>query len=403
MYFGGHNFWEGLFETVNIMFIKSLFAHQIVGHSNVLMTTIVPKKVSKEKYDDLVDKEQKLKQFLLIYDVAIDFFHIRGRTLIGLFNASQEILRLTSKYEDRFIWAANYFNCFIGVLIKKQSPKTRLHFDMRGLVPEEELHYSYSNILFRFLKFLVLRWMERVNIKNADSVSVVSRRFKKLIVTKYQLSPRTIEIIPCFFNYEQFYLDKESREKYRRQYQIEDHQKLVLFSGMLQKWQVPDLLFSFIKEIQTQDKEREFRFMMLTFDQDKAHHLMAKYDIRDMIIHAAHEKVLNGFYNAADIGIALRSADIVSFVSSPVKIPEYLATGNCLILLGLIGDFGLDLRNKKYVLIKKDKTELLSTSIEEIKRLHKPNVTDLQEIQERYGIQSYMEVIKKIINKKNAY
>jgi hypothetical protein len=137
-----------------------------------------------------------------------------------------------------------------------------------------------------------------------------------------------------------------------------------------------------------------------TFDQNKARDYATRYGIRDLIVDSVSGNDLNGAYNAADIGIATRSADWVSKVSSPVKIPEYLATKNCIILLETIGDYGLDLKNKKYALIKKNDKDLLNTSISEIHSLEKPDMEDMSEILNEYSIHRYLPVIRKILDER---
>jgi hypothetical protein len=190
------------------------------------------------------------------------------------------------------------------------------------------------------------------------------------------------------------------RKRFRSRYRIEDHQKLILYSGMLQKWQMPELLFSFFHKMQQQDENRGLRFLVATFDQNKARDYATKYGIRDLIVDSVSGNDLNGVYNAADIGIATRSADWVSKVSSPVKIPEYLATRNCLILHESIGDYGLDLKNKKYALVKKNDIDLLNTSISEIHSLEKPDKEDMSEILNEYSIRRYLPVIRKILDER---
>jgi len=363
IFMGSHTFRSALYETVDITFIRNLFEYRLVDHSDILVTSIFPKRIPEEKYREITEKEDNLRKLAQNNGIEIQFYHIKSRTIKDVINASKDINRIATNYDDRFIWAMNYFNCFIGVLIKKQNQETHLHFDIRGLVPEEELFYSKSNILFRLVKFMILRIMGRINIKNADSISVVSRRFKEYIVKKYNLISQKVVTIPCFFDQNQFYFDETLRLKFRNKYHIADHQKLIFYSGTLLKWQEPDLLFSFIKNLQIQDNHQELRFMILTLNQEKARQYMLKYNIKDLIIESASGQTLTGLYSAADIGIAVRSDNLVSYFSSPVKIPEYLGTQNCLILLECIGDFGLDLKNKKYALIKKDKKDLLTTNI----------------------------------------
>jgi glycosyltransferase involved in cell wall biosynthesis len=270
-----------------------------------------------------------------------------------------------------------------------------------GLVPEEELYYSESNIISRLIKFCALKVIVRINFKKADSVSVVSKRFKDYMVARYNIEPAVIDIMPCFYDSNSFFADSEQRRDFRQKYQIKDGQKLILYSGGLQKWQVPDMLFAFLKKLQMQDKNRSFKFMVSTFDHEKARKYTAKYHIKDLIIDSTSAADLNGVYNAADIGIATRTDDWVSKVSAPVKIPEYLATKNCLVLMESIGNYGTELMHKKYALVKKDKADLLNTTIDEIHLLEKPNDKDLFDILNDYSVNKTFSVVKNILAKRH--
>jgi len=398
IFLAGLNFWEGLFDNGNIKFIRNIMGFNLVNYSSMLMTIITPHGLSDEKIEILKKKEEQIRKIADEHGVSIKFCHIRGRTISGILSTLKEIFRKADSYKKKFIWASNYFNCFLGALLKLRMPDTRLHFEMLGLVPEEELLYSESFIVSRFVKFLILRALCRINLKAVDSISVVSKRFKNYMISKYRLDQSMIDVIPCFYDDKVFYVDDELRKMFRRKYQITDQQKLFLYSGMLQKWQMPDLLFSFLKNIQQQDEHRKLRFMIVTFDREKAKYYAHKYGIRDLIIDTASGKELNGVYNAADIGIATRSADWVSKVSSPVKIPEYLATQNSLILLECIGDFGLDMKDKQYAIVKRSKEDLLNMDLSEILSLKKPDINDMADILGNYSVQKYVPVLKKIFD-----
>ena len=398
IYLCSHRFWLGLFDTADLSFIRNLFIHTIVEQTDVLMTIFVPENATYQRVADLLKKEEQLKLLASQFGAEINFLHLRGRNIKDILNTPSKIHQLTQYYGRRFIWAKNYFNCFIGVITKSRYPDIRLHFDMSGLVPEEVLYYSKHFIGLRILYFLVLKFIERINCRKADSVSVVSRRFKDYIITQHRLPDHKVSITPVFFDYEKFFLSQELRGQIRSKYRIGDEQKLILYSGTLVRWQEPDRLFAFFKHIQQQDEDHEFRFMILTFDQTKANHYKEKYRIDGLIIETANAEQLNGYYNAADIGIAIRSADKVSFLSSPVKIPEYLSTGNSLISLEYVGDFGTDLAGKDFVLMKKDMDDLLATGIEEVRRLKKPAAADLEEILSNYSSKKNIDVIKRIVN-----
>ena len=396
VFLGAHNFWEGLYDTVNIGFIRCLIDFKIIHDVDILMTTIIPDGVSQKRLKELAGKEEQLQSFAQNHSCQMHYYHIQGRTIKGLLSASREISQFIQKYDRRFIWAQNYFNTLIGVLIKKRT-QSNLHFDMRGLVPQEELHHSSANIISRITKFIVLKGVERINIKNADSISTVSKRFKEYIESKYRLKDQEIEILPNYFDPNQFFINENLREHYRQKLQVSKNQKIILYSGMLQKWQDPELLFSFLKNIQDQDIHQEYKFLVLTYDQVKASHFSNNFGIRDLIIESAPVDEINGLYNAADIGLAFRDANIASIVASPVKIPEYLATGNSLISLESIGDFGQELVDKPYTLIKKNRTEILNILLDEIRKIKQPSPSDLQEIYQSFSYINNREALQRII------
>lgn len=399
IYLCSHKFWEGLFDTVDLTFIRNLFLDGLVTDTDIVMSILVPRNVLFQKKNELVEKEENLRTYLQRYGAAINFIHLPGRSFKGIFAALTKIGHLSRNYHRRLLWANNYFNCFIAVMYKAFHPDVVIHFDMKGLVAEEEFHHSNSNLIARSIKYLTLKFLERLGVLKSDSIIVVSESFRKYLANKHHCNTDRIELIPCRYDTKLFFPDKKLRDIYRSKLQVAPNQKLVLYSGMFQKWQGPDLIFGFLKHIQSQDMKHEFRFMILSLDLETAERLAVRYQIDDVILQSATVDQLNGFYNAADIGIAFRSEDQVSFVSSPVKIPEYLATGNAVILMEYIGDFGRDLRDKKYALVKKNKIELMNTTIYEVKDLHKPDPNDLVEIQEKYSYHSNIAALKRILDR----
>jgi glycosyltransferase involved in cell wall biosynthesis len=397
VFMGGHNFWEGLYDTVNIAFILNLLNAGLIHSYDLLMTTVVDEGLPEDKLNILEQKENALRKKLEENGIRIAFYQIPGRTIRGIKQASEEIKKIISPYQHRFIWAQNYFNGYIGQILKKSIHETDLHFDMRGLVPQEEFFYSSSNLLSRIAKFFVLQFIEKTNLDHADSITVVSKRFLDYIHGKYRRNSKPSYLLPNYFDEQRFFVDPLVREIYRDKYKIKKDQTLILYSGMLQKWQDPDLLFAFIKHLQKQDQDGLYRFIILTYDQEKALHFSDKYKIKDLIIDDADGDALNGIYNAADIGLAFRDDNIASVVSCPVKIPEYLAAGNSIILLESIGDFGHDLAGKKFVLVKKNKKELLQITLSEINHLEKPNQNDQAEILEKYSSSNNITILREII------
>ena len=157
IFLAGLNFWEGLFDNSNIKFIKNILSFHIVKSNYILMTIITPYHLSSEKLAILKEKEEVLRKIANDHSTIIEFCYVKGRTIGELYNSFNKIYKKTFFYRKRFIWASNYFNCFLGALIKQRIPHTYLHFEMMGLAPEEELLYSESNIVSRIIKFLTLK------------------------------------------------------------------------------------------------------------------------------------------------------------------------------------------------------------------------------------------------------
>jgi glycosyltransferase involved in cell wall biosynthesis len=400
IFLAGLNFWEGLFVTGNIKFLRTIMEFQVAKFDRILMSIIIPQPMPPEKIGILKEREDQLQKLAHQHGVRIEFCHIKGRGIRGIIDALKDITAKTSCDDQRLIWASNYFNCFLGVLIKKRFPEAHLHFEMLGLVPEEELHYSDAPILKRIFRFLVLKLICRINFKFSDSISVISKRFKHYLLSNYRMQPSMISVVPCFYDEDIFYIDNQLRKVFRRKHQITDQQKLVFYSGMFQKYQMPGLLFSFFTKLQHQDINNEFRFMIITSDAEKARHMADASGIKDLIIESAGGSRLNGLYNAADIGVATRSEDRVSRVSSPAKIPEYLATQNSLILLESIGDYGDDLKNKKYAIVKKNAEALMNMRLSELRCLRKPDDNDMMDIVENYSVRHFLPVYKQIFDRR---
>ncbi len=209
---------------------------------------------------------------------------------------------------------------------------------------------------------------------------------------------KEIAVYPCTYDTDIFYSDAKLRSVYRKKYGIGKNHIVLLYSGSMQKWQMPDLIFRFFKNIEMQDKENKFKFFCLTFDRIIAEKFIEKYSLKNIILGSSTGKDLVGVYNASDIGVICRKNDLVNRVSSPTKMAEYLATGNSVILTRGIGDYSEELDGKKSVLIKNDLKEFFNTSYEELIKLNSDNSIDRAWIKSRYGNKNNISSFKSVFN-----
>jgi len=394
-----HAFWGGIFDNVDMTLLKSMLSEQLTSSSDILITTIYPDGFSQERMDILKEKQSTISKLVGNSGAKILYFQINDRNLISLDKAVRNLSKLLGNYEICFIWAMNYFNCAIAAMITSRRSNIRLHFQMLGLVPEETLHYSRKSFFFRLFGYLLLKIVERFNLIKSDSLSVVTKKFKDFLIKRRRIAAEKIEVIPSLFEPSTFYFDSKKREQYRKALGIKKDQILIFYTGLFQKYQEPDCLFQLMVNLQNQDLQNRLRFMVLSADLKRAADFSKKYRIKDLIVKTAQGEELNGLCNAADVGLIVRRPDRVNSFSSPTKIPEYLATGNAILLPEYIGDFGADLRDKKFILIKKSIEELLHTSINEIINLTKPEPVDFEEINEQYSTKRNHVTIQRVMKK----
>jgi hypothetical protein len=264
-----------------------------------------------------------------------------------------------------------------------------LHLDLKGVSPEEELYYGTGVWPRRFANYAFLKWFEPAIVGNADSISYVSEAFRKHINKHYRVRGRQF-IYPSVVDPSRFFRDAALRREWRHKLGVLPHQRLVLFSGSIKPgWAMADTLFQLFARFESFGA----RGLLLTFDVEKGERLREKYGLKTLIVRSAQGQELNGCYNAVDVGFMTRERGVVSDVSSPTKVAEYLLTGSGVILHEGIGDYSEMLRGKPYGLVKPDVAGLLSITKEEFDALGKPGEKDLhligQEVSADVNIRKY--------------
>lgn len=378
------------FENHQLGFIENLYANKVINFKHIIMGVYIPKKKNKTEELNIQKRTKMMEELSKKYSFGLDIIYIEGKTFRSIFDAIKQLIEKAAPFKFKFIFSQNYHSGFIGLRIKQLLKNTYYHSNLRGVPAEEELFYSDSILLKRISNFIALKWIEKKVIPGADSISVVSKEYRKYLRNKFKDKIKDIFIYPCAYNAQRLYIDNNLRDGYRKKYGIGKEQTVLIYSGSLNKYQLPEKIFHFFSNISKQDVNKNCAFIFLTPDKQKAKHLSKIYTIRNLIIESAYGEDLSGFYNASDIGIILRKKDLVNRVASPTKVAEYLATGNSIILTEGIGDFSSELKDKKFALIKRTSSEFLKTNINELLNLEPPDTNDLNWIKENYS----SEIIK---------
>lgn len=178
----------------------------------------------------------------------------------------------------------------------------------------------------------------------ADAVFVVTDELKELFKKRYTINEieKKIHVIPTGFDNKKFYPDNVLREVYRRKYNLEDKFVLIYSGNVWYSWQNLKRSLEVFKILKKKFNQNMY-FVMLVRKQD---HPIAIEFIKEiglnsdeyLLTNVSHDEV-NGFLNAADLGILLRENHTLNKVASPGKLGEYLMAGLNVITTTHIGNY----------------------------------------------------------------
>lgn len=272
--------------------------------------------------------------------------------------------------------------------------------DFKGILPQECLYYDPCSLPMRFLRYLIALYMERFICRQADAITVVSNAFKNLLIQRYRMKPGRIFVVPSCVDTKVYHFDPEIGKKARLELGLGDAPVMV-YSGSLRKWQMPEQMFSLFKT--AAEKNRDIRFLFLTNEKEKAKDCFRKYGIPEDRYHiiSARGNKLAEYLMAGDVGLLLRKRDIVNLAASPTKFGEYLRCGLGVIATEGIGDFSETVKSLNFgITIKNvmDKNELEQTVewfIGNYFQLRKAAKKRSEWAKENLGWQNHLDTLKK--------
>jgi glycosyltransferase involved in cell wall biosynthesis len=242
-----------------------------------------------------------------------------------------------------------------------------LHFTWSGKTAEpckgwiklgllEEMHTK--DVRFHFRK-----WIEKLNFHAFGLRIVVSRQLGDFLSKEYGWSASGTFVIPCLVD-RALLSPSHDRTTARKTLGFEDR-IVFLYLGIAAPWQCPEETVAFFRQIRirfpsaflwilTPDKEY---FSRLVDDLPKEH---CRIEFRP------HDTLADRIH-AADFGFLLRRKDLINHVASPVKFPEYLASGLPVIIGPEVGDYTELVREKGLgVIVDPDAPEKWNHAIDQI-------------------------------------
>lgn len=233
------------------------------------------------------------------------------------------------------VHAQNYYCSFLVSLLKRFNKNIKLHSDIKGIVPYEELYFGKGGYIVRVLKKKLASLFERYFVNKTDSLGVVSYAFADYYRKKYNyIFP--IFVFPSVYDTAIFKYSEKMRNDIRKKMHF-SRKIVVTYSGNFQKWQNIEAFVRLIKHC----NPRFFHFVIITNENKDL--FVKKYSLENYASTYTYtggdQKTVNSLLNASDFCFLVRKPNIVNKVSSPTKFCEYVVTRNKVIISEDIGDF----------------------------------------------------------------
>ena len=217
-------------------------------------------------------------------------------------------------------------------LLARCSRPFRLVFDVRGLVADE---YADAGIWRQgSLTFRVVKLLERVGLRAADEVIVLTERLRSELVSTRLKGPEHIEVIPCCIDTARF-LPARSPASVA----ATDPGGEIVYAGSVTGLYLLEEIVRFFQAFQTIRPEALLRVLTKAPPEQTASRI-ERLGLRPEAfwVGAVPPEEIPRHLARACAGVSFRKATLSQIGASPTKIPEYLAAGIPVVANSGIGD-----------------------------------------------------------------
>lgn len=273
--------------------------------------------------------------------------------LVGTLTAA----RICRRHGIRFVHARAHVPGAMALFLKRLLG-CRFLFDLRGLMAEEYL--DAGRWTETDLKFRLTKRMERVFLREADALVMLTERIRQeLVLADPELQGRAddVQVIPCCVDLSRFHTSQAERSAYREQRGWSDR-KVLVYLGKVGTWYRPEAMVAFFRAFREQEP-RAFFQILTQDDPTPILSALAAAGIAagDFDLRYSAPADLPLVLSAADAAISFRAGDYSKRAASPTKVGECLAAGLPVVTNAGIGDCDQLLGENRVGVVLNDFTE----------------------------------------------
>jgi glycosyltransferase involved in cell wall biosynthesis len=223
-------------------------------------------------------------------------------------------------------------------LALKRSLRTKMIFDLRGLMAEEYVdaeHWRKDSLPYRITKAA-----ERRIFQETDAVVTLTERIWPIIREWEGLRGREVHhaVIPCCVDLSLFNINDDNRARRRAELGLGDKFTIV-YSGSLDGWYLTEKMADFFAAFRRRRPDAHLLWLT-NGSHDRVKELMKSRNVAvdQFSVLTVPARLVPSYLAAADAGLSFIKRCVSKLASSPTKNAEYLACGLPLIINAGIGD-----------------------------------------------------------------
>lgn len=245
--------------------------------------------------------------------------------------------RILARTNAGLVHARGYLPMEIALNARVDAP---VLFDIRGLQPEE---YVDGGVWREGeLKWRIAKRSERTYFDKANAAVVLTENIKPYVLDRFAEQRRSvpIEVVPCCADLSRFRFDESVRAQYRAKLSIADDTTVLVYSGSIGTWYMPDEMARFARAFRDATGRRTCLLWMVNNDQTLAREASQRAGLRDdeVRVTSAPAAEVAAYLHASDAALALIRPSFSKRSSSPTKYGECLASGLPLLVSRDVGD-----------------------------------------------------------------
>ena len=248
--------------------------------------------IVEEKYSEIVKKDypkNKLYTYRNIFDL-----------MIKLTNVEEEILYSPAS------------GITTSTLFAKAIKNKKVYYWVQGVIPEESFLKHQSKI-----RYFVLSIIEYLALTISSKQIFVSDEMKIYLEMKYKKSYSKSIVVPCVSEFKD---DNSVKEK-----------DSFVYLGGMSAWQRVDRMLELFNDIVEYSKPNA-KLYIATLEKQQAEayvqkYLSPKYHKNVKVLSIVNREEIPHFLSTKEFGFLIREESVVNYVSSPIKLAEYLSCG----------------------------------------------------------------------------